>query len=258
MAAVPRLDVAAEEEAPTPDSAWWGIHAARYAFAARRLGPGRILDVACGTGYGMAIISAPGRTVVGADVELEALRTAAAVEPVVAADGGALPFPSGVFDAVTTFETVEHLEHRPAFLAELVRVLIPGGTLILSTPNARYTRPVDGRPTNPFHVFEYTPEELAEELRAHFDDVDMLGQQIGDHFRISPFWDDQQRMSRRPRVQARLALWRLLNKMPSRWRDGLSGRMWGHPLYPGPEDYSFSAQAVPTAPVLVVTARSPS
>lgn len=252
--AAPRLDVPVEDEAPHPDSAWWGIHAARYTFAARRLAAGRILDVACGTGYGMGMLSVPGRDVVGADIELDALRTAKTIAPVVAADGAGLPFPSATFDAVTTFETLEHLEHRAAFLAEVERVLRPGGALILSTPNARYTRPVDGRPRNPFHVFEYTPEELDDEVRVRFDDVEMLGQQIHGRFRISPFWDDQQRMPRTARLRARLLVWRVLNKSPRTLRDAISRRLWGHPLYPGADDYTFTADGVPEAPVLVVTA----
>lgn len=255
MGAVPRLDVAGAEQGKDPDSAWWGIHVARYAFAAGRLGRGRVLDIACGTGYGMEILAAPERTVVGADIELDTLGSALRVAPVAACDGACLPFSSGAFDAVTTFETLEHLERRDEFLAELERVLTPGGSLVLSTPNAHYTRPMDGRPRNPFHVFEYTPDELEDALRVRFVDVSMVGQRIGDHFRISPFWDDQQRLPRTPRVRARLAVWRLLNKLPRRPRDTLSRQLWGHPLYPGADDYAFTPEAVATAPVLVVTAK---
>jgi SAM-dependent methyltransferase len=255
--AVPeRLDAPAGEHAPQPDSAWWGVHAARYGFGAERVAGHRVLDIASGTGYGMRILSSTARTVVGVDLDFVAARSARDAGPVVVAKGTALPFRTSAFDAVTSFETIEHLEERAPFLAELTRVLVPRGGLVLSTPNAWYTRPVNGRPRNPFHVFEYTPEELDLEIRRYFGDVEMLGQAISRRFRISPFWDDQQRLSRTPTTQARLMLWRVLNRLPARARDTVSRAVWGHPLYPGAKDYTFTTEAVTTAPVLVVTARS--
>ena len=77
---------------------------------------------------------------------------------------GLMPFADESFDGVTSFETLEHLHERSQFLAELRRVLRPGGSLVLSTPNASYTKPVNGKPSNPFHIFEYTPLELRAEL----------------------------------------------------------------------------------------------
>ena len=253
--AAPRLEAPASEEDPRPDSAWWGIHAARYRFASRTLRFRRLLDVACGSGYGVSMLSSKG-WVVGVDVDEEALRSARQAGPVVASDGCRLPFLDGAFDAVVTLETIEHLEHRDEFLAELARVLEPGGSLVLSTPNALYTRPVNGRPHNPFHVFEYTPDQLLRAVRG-FDDVRMYGQSLSSRFVISPFWDDQCRLPRTPRAQARLGLWRVLNKLPAGPRDGLSRLVWRHPLYPGEDDYTFSEDTLDTAPVLVVTAKAP-
>lgn len=251
-----RLDAPAGEHDPHPDSAWWGVHAARYSFGTEYVAGQRVLDIACGTGYGMRILSSTARIVIGVDRDIVAARSARDAGPVVVANGSALPFRTSAFDVVTSFETLEHLEERAPFLAELTRVLVPRGQLVLSTPNARYTRPVNGRPRNPFHVFEYTPEELAAEVKRSFVDVEMKGQQISDRFKISPFWDDQQRLPRTPKVRARLAVWRVLNRLPARVRDTASQAIWGHPLYPGAEDYTFTTEAVPTAPVLVVVARS--
>lgn len=256
MGVAPRLDAPASEEAPHPDSAWWGVHAARYRFALSTLDFTRLLDVACGTGYGLAILSGKGK-VVGVDVDREALAAAREAAPVLAADGCVLPFADATFDAVTTFETLEHLEHRDAFLAELARVVVPGGHLVLSTPNALYTMPVDGKPRNPFHVFEYTAEELSSALRSHFVDVKMFGQTISPRFVISPFIDDQRRLPRTPTAQLRLFVWRVLNKLPPRIRDRSSLLLWKHPLFPSDDDYVFDADSVATAPVLVVTATAP-
>jgi SAM-dependent methyltransferase len=254
--AAPRLDAPASEENPRPESAWWGVHVARYRFAAQTVGPGLVLDVACGSGYGLAVLS-PSRRVIGVDVDAVALRSAAEAGPVVAADASALPFRTDAFDAVVTFETIEHLNRRSAFVDELARVVVPGGALVLSTPNALYTRPQHGRPQNPFHVFEYEPEQLRSEVTRRFEDVRVIGQHLSSRFVISPFIEDQRRMPRTARAQVRLLVWRILNKLPSAVRDRASQAVWGHPLYPAEDDYVFSELDMETAPVLVASARAP-
>ncbi|MGI9068133.1 MAG: class I SAM-dependent methyltransferase [Pyrinomonadaceae bacterium] len=246
----------AEHESLRRQSPWWGIHAARYQFAMQHVGGARVLDIACGTGYGLTVLQTRARQVVGADVDMGAARKARAAigngpEAVVVADGCRLAFGDATFDVITSFETLEHLELRSQFLAELRRVLTPDGLCIISTPNANYTLPINGKPRNPHHLYEYTPEELVAELRKHFDSSVLLGQVIDSRFRISPFWDDQQQLARTAKVKARLLLWRVLNKLPASLRDRLSYALWGHPLFPGEGDYQFSEATVKTAPVLV-------
>lgn len=241
-------------------SPWWGMHVARYLFAASYAEDRRALDIACGTGYGLPILRARAQWVIGVDADVEAARQAR-VEldqdsgGVLVADGYCLPFADGCFDIVTSFETLEHLADRGRFLAELRRILIPEGLCILSTPNANQTRPVNGKPKNPYHVHEYTPAELDAELRGYFASVELLGQVLDSRFAISPFWEDQQRLPRTPRAQARLLLWRVLNKLPSSFRDRLSNALWGHPFLPRESDYRFSISSVKTAPVLVALCR---
>jgi SAM-dependent methyltransferase len=237
-------------------SPWWGIHAARYQFAVQHVGGARVLDIACGTGYGLPVLQTRALQVVGADLDIRAARKARAAigngrEAVVVADGCHLAFGDATFDVITSFETLEHLELRSQFLAELRRVLTPDGLCIISTPNANYTLPINGKPRNPHHLHEYTPEELLAELRKHFASFVLLGQVIDSRFVISPFWDDQQQLPRNPKVQARLLLWRVLNKLPASLRDRLSYALWGHPLFPGEADYEFSEETVKTAPVLI-------
>lgn len=253
----PRLEAHANEEAPHPDSPWWGIHAARYRLAANSLDFHRLLDVACGSGYGLVMLSRGGRAVVGVDEDRDALAEAASAAPVIRADASALPFRANAFDAITTFETIEHLPNRKEFVAELARILTSTGVVLLSTPNALYTEPVDGRPRNPFHVFEYTPDELLDEVRPWFEHIELYGQQLDPRFVISPFEDDQRRMPSTPRARARLLIWRVINKLPPRARDAVSRLLWRHPLYPGEADYVFAEELVATAPVLVARARSP-
>src|SRR5205807_4303684 len=192
-----------------------------------------------GGGYGLGVLSGDGRRVVGVEVDAEAARGAAAAgpAPVVVADACALPFRAAAFDSIATFETIEHLERRAQFVAELARVVVPGGSLVLSTPNAIYTRPRDGRPQNRFHVFEYRPDELVAEVGRRFEGLRLLGQHLNPRFVISPFIEDQRRLPRTARAQLRLLTWRVLNKLPAAVRDGASRALWKHPLYPAEDEY---------------------
>ncbi len=134
-------------------------HLARYRFARERA-RGRILDVACGTGYGTAMLGA-----VGADLSLEALRYARRYGAVaVAADAGSLPF-GRVFDTVVSFETVEHLPDPERFVAECARVLRPRGLFIVSTPNRELWSPRSPRPCQRHHVREFNRKEFLAVLR---------------------------------------------------------------------------------------------
>ena len=254
----PRLDVSRSGPSERDRSPWWGVHASRYSFAGPYVAERRVLDIACGTGYGMAILRASARSVVGVDADLDAVRVAAGNSSggvALVGDGRRLPFPDGAFDAVTSFETIEHLEERDRFLSELRRVIQPDGVCVLSTPNANYTEPIDGRPRNPFHVHEYTPEELDDALRRQFAGVEMLGQELDSRFTISPFWDDQRKLPRGTGVQARLLMWRVLNRLPHAIGDPVARLLLGQPLVPGERDYRFSHENVVTSPVLVAVCR---
>jgi SAM-dependent methyltransferase len=251
---------AAEDEQRRRESPWWGVHVARYRFAIPHLLGCSVLDIACGSGYGLPVLQKTARSVVGVDVDMDAARKArnavgCGPEVVVVADGCRLPFDNASFDVITSFETLEHLEARARFLGELRRVLTPKGLCIISTPNANHTLPVNGRPRNPHHVFEYSPSELVTELRNHFASIELFGQILDSRFVISPFLDEQERMPRTAQAQAKLLLWRVINKMPIGVRDHLSQAVWGHPLFPGDLDYQFTPAAVEVAPVLMALCR---
>jgi SAM-dependent methyltransferase len=251
----------AGDPATRRESPWWGVHASRYLFARPFVEARRILDVACGTGYGLALLSGCARAVVGADADFAALKTARAVDastPVVRSDACRLPFADNAWDVVTSFETIEHLTDRAAFVHEVRRVLVAEGVCVISTPNANYTRPIDNVPRNPFHVHEYEPEEFADELHREFAHVELLGQSLSARFVVSPFQDDQQRMPRTLGPQAKLMTWRVLYRAPSTVRDAVSRALWGHQLIPSEHDYEFSAAHVAIAPVLVAVCRGSS
>src|SRR5262245_10493299 len=111
-----------------------------YEIALRYLSPGmRVLDLACGAGHGVRAIAGSVREAHGGDLDEATIAEARATTPDRNAfyhvvDGLATGFDEGSFDAVLSMETVEHVSDENRFVAELHRVLAPGGMLVLSTP----------------------------------------------------------------------------------------------------------------------------
>lgn len=163
-------------------------HIERYRFALTRLHASqRVLDIASGSGYGTAIINSYGCRVIGVDSDREVVSYAhgsLGQRGFLAGDALDLPFRANSFDAVVSFETIEHLSDPDRFLAELCRVLTPTGKLICSTPNIRYT----AHPS--YHLKEYEPEEFYDVLRRQFSDVDLFAQYIGswERFKDQIWW----------------------------------------------------------------------
>ena len=131
---------------------------------------GRVLEIGTGTGYGIDIIAPHAEHFTTLDKfrspDLGELPTnvefvEATVPP--------LPFADESFDDVVSFQVIEHIRRDKAFVAEVHRVLKPGGRFIVSTPN----RPMS-LTRNPWHVREYTAAQLRE-LLAEFSEVDMRG-----------------------------------------------------------------------------------
>jgi SAM-dependent methyltransferase len=145
-------------------------HRAAYRYAEPFTRAGLVLDLGCGTGYGTAELAAGGARVIGVDRVAPAPRARGARARFVRADLAGLPFAARRFDAVTSFQVIEHLADPHAYLAQIARVLAPGGVLLLSTPNLRQS---DGE--NPYHLHEYEAAELEAALAAHFTSVEMLG-----------------------------------------------------------------------------------
>jgi SAM-dependent methyltransferase len=154
------------------------LHLKRYEFALPYCRGARVLDAGCGVGYGTAHLAQVAERVVGVDVSDDAVAYAHAhyagpnVEFLVA-DVLELPFADDSFDVVCSFEIVEHVANAERFVAELARVLRPGGRLVLSTPRADDPTV---RPDNPFHEHEFDADELRALLSSSFSSVELFGQ----------------------------------------------------------------------------------
>jgi SAM-dependent methyltransferase len=86
-----------------------------------------------------------------------------------------LPVRSGGVDVVANFQVIEHLWDQEGFVAECHRVLRPGGTLLVTTPNRLTFSPGRDTPLNPFHTRELAPDELAGLLASAGFAIDFLG-----------------------------------------------------------------------------------
>lgn len=165
-------------------------HIHRYGWARAFVSGKRVLDVACGEGYGSAMLADSAASVVGVDVSPDAVahareRYGRQNLQYLVGDVAALDLPAAGFDVVVSFETIEHLADQQAMLDGIKRVLAPGGLLVISSPNKRVYSDLAGH-HNEFHVKELYFEELDELLKARFEHVAYFGQRISTGSAILP------------------------------------------------------------------------
>lgn len=157
-------------------------HLHRYYFARDLVKGCRVLDVACGEGYGSWILANSALDVVGVDIAVDAVMHARekytnANIRFVEASAAKLPFDDDMFDAVVSFETIEHLDLHHEMLSEIKRVLKKDGLLIISSPNKQYYSVEPGY-QNPFHVKELFREEFVELIGSYFSNATLFGQRV--------------------------------------------------------------------------------
>jgi ubiquinone/menaquinone biosynthesis C-methylase UbiE len=159
----------------------WAEHWHRYHFVLPLIAGKKVLDVASGEGYGSALMGSVAAAVTGVDVSNDAVAHASAAyaerKNLEFRQGSCakLPFNDATFDAVVSFETIEHITEQNEFLDEIKRVLKPAGVVIMSSPNrAEYS---DARGySNEFHVKELYRAEFADLLGARFRHVRWFSQ----------------------------------------------------------------------------------
>lgn len=172
-AAPPRTTRVTGERVTTPVGGFnptWQRHVAAYELCAPLVPDGRILDLGCGVGHSYHVL-AP-RETVGVDIDSDALDGQDRETHV--ADMRDLPFPEGEFDGVLSVQSIEHVPNPQRVLAEVRRVLRPGGTAVFVTPN----RLTFGRPDeiiDPYHFIEYSADELQALCTSWFETVELRG-----------------------------------------------------------------------------------
>jgi 2-polyprenyl-3-methyl-5-hydroxy-6-metoxy-1,4-benzoquinol methylase len=157
-------------------------HLHRYLLAARIVAGKAVLDIACGEGYGSAMLASSAARVTGVDIAPEAVAHAQAryrAGNLEFRQGAceAVPLPDASVDVVVSFETIEHHDQHDAMMREIKRVLKPGGALVMSSPD-KLEYSVRPQYRNPHHVRELTRGEFAGLLRAFFRNHAIYGQRM--------------------------------------------------------------------------------
>jgi O-antigen biosynthesis protein len=157
-------------------------HVHRYLVAREYAKDKDVLDIACGEGFGSAILANAARSVIGVDIAADAVKHASIryrLDNVQFQQGScaAIPLDNDSIDLVVSFETIEHHDAHKAMMAEIKRVLRPGGLVIISSPDKKeYSILPNYR--NPYHVRELFKEEFEDLLRAYFKNLALLSQRI--------------------------------------------------------------------------------
>jgi 2-polyprenyl-3-methyl-5-hydroxy-6-metoxy-1,4-benzoquinol methylase/GT2 family glycosyltransferase len=152
----------------------------RYLFALQFCRGKVVLDIACGEGYGSALIGRVASSVTGVDIAGDAVRHAASnygTDSVSFAVGECadIPVADASVDVVVSFETLEHVADQHRFFREIKRVLRPEGMLVISTPNTDVYKEILTEP-NPFHVKELNEAEFCSILGENFLNFRLFGQ----------------------------------------------------------------------------------
>lgn len=177
-----------------------------YYEAAARVG-GRVLEIGTGSGYGIEVIAPHTERFVtldkhrteGLELPQNAEFCTAKVPP--------LPFPDHSFDCVISFQVIEHIPEDCKFVAEVARVLKPGGRFIVSTPNRTMSLT-----RNPWHVREYTLEEFSALLSPQFARIEALGVE-GDETVMAYYEKNRQGVERITRYDVLNLQYRLPRRM---------------------------------------------
>jgi SAM-dependent methyltransferase len=177
---VPPLHLTGERTLPDvpEENYWYRRHLAVYEWIAQRVHGRRVVDLACGEGYGSAVLGRSAASVVGVDANPEAFEHARLkyTSASVRFERDMIETWSGDVDCVVFLQTIEHVQDPDAVLARLRSIVGPGGVAYVSTPNVLTLAPRGAaRSGNPWHVREYRPEEYRALCERHFGQVDMLG-----------------------------------------------------------------------------------
>ena len=177
---VPPLPLTGERTLPDvpEENYWFRRHLIVYDWIAARVAGRDAIDMACGEGYGSAVLARRAKSVVGVDANPEAHEHAR-----LRYEGGNLRFARDLVDRfaepcddVVFLQTIEHVQDAGAVLDHFRSLLRPGGVAYVSTPNVLTLAPPGAeRSGNPWHVHEYRAEEFRALCAAHFSSVELYG-----------------------------------------------------------------------------------
>jgi len=177
---VPPLALTGERTLPDvpEENYWFRRHLAVYEWIADRVWGRRVVDLACGEGYGSAVLARTARHVTGVDANPEAFEHARLkyTSPTVTFERDMIERWTGDADCVVFLQTIEHVQDPDAVMAHIAEVAGPTGVAFVSTPNLLTIAPPGAEKSgNPWHVKEYRAAEFRELCAEHFAAVDLFG-----------------------------------------------------------------------------------
>jgi 2-polyprenyl-3-methyl-5-hydroxy-6-metoxy-1,4-benzoquinol methylase len=179
---VPPLELTGERTLPDvpEENYWFRRHQAVYEWIGARVAGKRVIDMACGEGYGADLLARSALSVLGVDANPEAyeharLRYSAhnlRFERGLVETHGA---PAG-YNVLVFLQTIEHVHDPVAVLEHHRSLLAPGGVAYVSTPNVVRLAPAGAeRSGNPWHLREYRADEFRRLSESVFGPVQLLG-----------------------------------------------------------------------------------
>jgi 2-polyprenyl-3-methyl-5-hydroxy-6-metoxy-1,4-benzoquinol methylase len=179
---VPPLSLTGERTLPDvpAENYWYRRHLAVYEWIAARVGGLRVIDMACGEGYGAAALAQQALRVVGVDANPEAFEHARLryAEPNLSFERAMVESygEPAVCEVVTFLQTIEHVPNPESVLRRFKTLLVPAGVAYISTPNLLTLAPVGAEKSeNPWHLKEYRAHEFRELCESVFDSVELYG-----------------------------------------------------------------------------------
>jgi SAM-dependent methyltransferase len=177
---VPPLPLTGERTLPDvpEENYWFRRHLVVYEWIAARVRGQRVVDMACGEGYGSDVLARSAGSVVGVDANPEAHEHARLryPRPNLRFERDLVESFSKPCDAVVFLQTIEHVQDPGAILEHFKSMLAPGGTAYVSTPNLLTLAPAGAEKSdNPWHVKEYRAEEFRALCEGHFPAVELFG-----------------------------------------------------------------------------------
>jgi 2-polyprenyl-3-methyl-5-hydroxy-6-metoxy-1,4-benzoquinol methylase len=181
-AGVPPLSLTGERTLPDvpEENYWFQRHLVVYEWIAQRVGGLRVVDMACGEGYGSDVLAGAGgaAAVVGVDANPEAHEHARLryVRDNLRFVRTMVETCDEPCDALVFLQTIEHVRDAGAVLERFKALVGPGGVAYVSTPNVLTLAPAGAeRSGNPWHLHEYRPQEFQALCAAHFATVELYG-----------------------------------------------------------------------------------
>jgi O-antigen biosynthesis protein len=176
------VEFTGERYVPSVDGQIKYEHLHRYALSLAVARDKSVLDIACGEGYGTALLAQVAKSAIGVDIDASTIKHARQSYyyqniKFLVGSCESIPLPNESVEVVTSFETIEHHDKHEEMMLEIKRVLKPGGLLVISSPN-RFIYSDEPNFVNSYHVKELYYDELIELLSRHFKHISCHGQRL--------------------------------------------------------------------------------